>query len=528
MRRGPVPHSLGRRSGAAGLAALFFWLFPLLALSQEVTVTTETGGLALSGTVLGYDGEFLRLQTEDGEVTLDYAAVTCEGAACPDPESHVPVLRIAGAKRMGDVLVPALLEAYARARSLPVDRRTETPETFSYRLGPEESPLLRIAFSLSSTEAAIAAMIDRRADLVMADREATPEEIERVRRAGLGELNGPGQSRILARDALVPIVSASNPVDDLSLGDLGLAIAGEAASWRALGDGGLAPTIHLPSEDDGEMQQFRRMVLEPLGLSPAEEATIHETPTALAAAVAEEPGAIGLVPYLSYGDAQPLTLTGPCGLSISADATSLKTEDYPLSTPLFLYEPMRRLPEPLTDFLAWTQSDAAQAVVRRAGFVDQSPEEIPVAAQGERFAGAIAAAGEDVTLEDLQRMLKNLRPMRRLSITFRFEEASTDLDAQSRANVLQLARALRQGDYDDRALLLAGFTDGVGPAYSNRRLARERARSVREEVVSALGGGLPEEVILRTGGFGEALPIGCDSTSWGRRMNRRVELWVGD
>jgi phosphate transport system substrate-binding protein len=48
------------------------------------------------------------------------------------------------------------------------------------------------------------------------------------------------------------------------------------------------------------------------------------------------------------------------------------------------------------------------------------------------------------------------------------------------------------------------------------------------ELTAALGGEVPEAVRILANGFGEALPMGCDETEWGRRMNRRVELWVGD
>jgi phosphate transport system substrate-binding protein len=33
-------------------------------------------------------------------------------------------------------------------------------------------------------------------------------------------------------------------------------------------------------------------------------------------------------------------------------------------------------------------------------------------------------------------------------------------------------------------------------------------------------------VLMSTASFGEALPMACDDTSWGRQVNRRVEVWV--
>ena len=31
---------------------------------------------------------------------------------------------------------------------------------------------------------------------------------------------------------------------------------------------------------------------------------------------------------------------------------------------------------------------------------------------------------------------------------------------------------------------------------------------------------------LETEAFGEALPMACDDSDWGRKVNRRVEVWV--
>ena len=72
-------------------------------------------------------------------------------------------------------------------------------------------------------------------------------------------------------------------------------------------------------------------------------------------------------------------------------------------------------------------------------------------------------------------MTRTLYPMARLSISFRFETGSVRLDAQSRSNVQQLARALEQGTYDARQMLLVGFSDGEGPAETNRDIADRKS-----------------------------------------------------
>jgi phosphate transport system substrate-binding protein len=116
--------------------------------------------------------------------------------------------------------------------------------------------------------------------------------------------------------------------------------------------------------------------------------------------------------------------------------------------------------------------------------------------------------------------------MARLSISFRFEAGSIRLDAQSRSNVQQLARALEQGQYDARALMFVGFSDGDGAAKANRDIALRRAQAVQRAVSTAAVTANLERVEMGVDAFGEAMPMACDDSAWGRQANRRVEVWV--
>jgi phosphate transport system substrate-binding protein len=116
--------------------------------------------------------------------------------------------------------------------------------------------------------------------------------------------------------------------------------------------------------------------------------------------------------------------------------------------------------------------------------------------------------------------------MKRLTTSFRFNAGSVALDAQSRANVMQLAQRLEQGRYDARELLFVGFSDGDGPAESNRAIALRRAEAVRQSVLQAGETADFSKTTIGVEAFGEAMPMACDDSSWGRLTNRRVEVWV--
>jgi phosphate transport system substrate-binding protein len=304
----------------------------------------------------------------------------------------------------------------------------------------------------------------------------------------------------------------------VSLADLAAAYAGDPSALDPV-------SLHLGALSDGQTQRFTDDVIAPVG-QVSDQTIRYDTQIDLAQVVLDDADAIGILPFTDVGMTQPIALRDAGGFTSAPGLTTLKTEDYPLTAPMFLYLPSRQLPSLANEFLAWLRGPQAQLVVRRSGLVDQGAMPIPLDAQGQRFANAIAAAGDDMPLIELQRMVRVLGAQMRLSTSFWFEVGSTRLDAQSRSNLLYLAQALRDRRFDERPLMLVGFSEGWGAASANRDLSSARAEAVLRELRALLGGTLPEDVTLETEAFGEALPMGCDDTEWGRQMNRRVELWV--
>ena len=512
----------------AAVLAAFFLFSALSALAQDVTLTSRDGKVALSGMLLGFDGEFYRLETEYGELTVDGSGVSCSGPGCPNIEDFVAEIEMSGSATMGAVLMPALIDAYAQRNGYSVARQEVDATRFLLLLTRNDTGKLaaRFGFRASNTDEGFADLLADEADIVMALREIRPEERRIAREAGVGDLTGPNRSRVLALDAVVPVVALGNPVKAISPRVLAEVFAGRITNWQTLGGPDAPIDLHLPAEASGLTQAIEDQVMGPAGLTLADTAIRHNLPGEIAEAVAGDTLALGLTSYAERRETRVLTLGGTCGFSLDASRRTIKTEDYPLTAPMFLYFPARRLPLVAREFLAFTRGPTAQNVIRRAGFVDQSPEEIPIEQQGNRFANAIIVAGPETPLEELQRMTATLTPMARLTTSFRFETGSVRLDAQSRSNVQQLARALEQGQYDARRMLFVGFSDGDGAAKSNRDIALRRAEAVMRAVSAAAVTANLERVDLGVDAFGEAMPMACDDTSWGRQANRRVEVWV--
>ncbi|MGJ8615768.1 MAG: substrate-binding domain-containing protein [Sulfitobacter sp.] len=512
---------------AAVLAALFLCTgLPLLA--QDITLTSRDGKVELSGTLLGFDGEFYRLSTDYGELTVDGSGVSCEGPGCPNLQDFVAEIQMSGSATMGAVLMPALIDAFAQRNGYSVARDEIDSTRFTYLLTQTETQKLaaRFGFRATNTDEGFADLLADEADVVMALREIRKEERINAREAGMGDLTGANRSRVLSLDAVVPITSLSNPVKRISPSDLAQVFGGKITNWKALGGVDAPIDLHLPSDASGLSQAIVDQVMTPAKIPLATNIIRHALPADLTKAVAKDSFALGITSYAERSNTQVLTLSGECGFALDASRRTIKTEDYPLTAPMFLYFPARRLPLIAREFLAFTRSPNAQNVIRRAGFVDQTPEEIAIEDQGNRFANAITVAGPETPLQEIQRMTATLTPMARLTTSFRFEAGSIRLDAQSRSNVQQLARALEQGTYDARQLLFVGFSDGDGAAKANRDIALRRAEAVQRAVSAAAVTANLERVNIGVDAFGEAMPMACDDSDWGRQVNRRVEVWV--
>ncbi len=507
-------------------------LFGMIAASgvgaQDITLTSHDGKVEVVGNLLGFDGEFYRVDTQFGVLTVDGSGVTCDGPACPSLTDFVAEVTFSGSSAMAEVLLPALVRGFADQENLTASQEKSggSAVVFALHKPGRTAPMARFVFLATNTGQGFGDLASGQADIVMAQREIRPAEQDVVSAAGLGDLTEPRRSRVLSLDAMVPVVADDNPIGQISPADLARLFSGEITNWAELGGPDAPVALHLTDQGSGLTQAVEDQLLAPAKATLSDTVITHTRSSALVSAVGSDPFSIGIASLAEARSARALPLAGGCGHALSASRQSVKTEDYPLTAPMFLYLPPHRLPRIARQFLAYSQGVAAQMIIRQAGFVDQAPETVRVGLQGDRLANAIAAGGSEVGLDELQRMIDVLRPMARLSLSFRFEPGSSRPDAQSRSNILNLANALQSGAYDAQKLVFVGFSDGNGPADSNARIALLRAKTVRNAVLAAIETAVPETVEISVEGFGEAMPMACDETEWGRKVNRRVEVWV--
>ncbi|MEC7761149.1 MAG: substrate-binding domain-containing protein [Pseudomonadota bacterium] len=513
---------------AAVCAALSLSSLAQPVLADDVLLTSRDGSMEMSGTLLGYDGQFYRIDTEYGVLTVDGSGVNCEGPGCPNLISFTADITISGEAEIGSTLMPALIEAFALSENYAITTEEIAGVGLTYGFYETDNPTPAARFTIRQTTSSegFADLLGEEADMVLSLREPTRAERLMARDAGLGDLDAVRQSRVIALDALVPVVNPGNPIRKLGLETLANLYAGNIERWDVIGGEPAPITLYLRDPDAGFGMAFVRDVVEAQDKTLSASTLTKASNDGVTYAVQEDPFGLGIASFSRPGLTEILTLTGDCAFEVAPSQMAIKAGDYPLAAPIYLYRPAIRLPQIGRDFMQYLRTPGAGRVIQRVGLVDQDIEEIPFAMQGTRLANAIAQAGPETSLAELQRMVALMDGMQRLTLTYRFKGGSTALDAPSRSNVALLADALEAGVFDGRRLTFVGFSDGQGGADLNLRLAARRAEAVRRAVLDAAETFDPARVAVEADAFGEALPMACDDTDWGRRINRRVEVWV--
>jgi outer membrane protein OmpA-like peptidoglycan-associated protein len=103
-----------------------------------------------------------------------------------------------------------------------------------------------------------------------------------------------------------------------------------------------------------------------------------------------------------------------------------------------------------------------------------------------------------------------------------FDFDSATLRAGAQRSIQRIAEFL--GEYDDREVLVEGFTDSTGSREYNLDLSERRANAVRSALVEQ---GV-EESRIRTRGFGPDFPVASNDSEAGKQLNRRVEVVISD
>ncbi|MCC5866794.1 MAG: OmpA family protein [Wenzhouxiangella sp.] len=194
--------------------------------------------------------------------------------------------------------------------------------------------------------------------------------------------------------------------------------------------------------------------------------------------------------------------------------------------------------------------ERAEADRRRAEAEREQAEAARLAEQAERLRAQEAAREADMQREMAERRAMELeeetRRMRDEAERLQRQIAELEARPTDRGLVLTLGSdvlfdfdryELRSGaartveriadflnEYEDRQVLVEGFTDSTGSREYNMGLSERRANSVRLALIER---GVDEDRI-RIRGYGPDFPVASNDNEAGRQLNRRVEVIISD
>ncbi|WP_252275429.1 substrate-binding domain-containing protein [Pseudomonas subflava] len=413
------------------------------------------------------------------------------------------LLRIQGSNTIGDKLAPALVSGLFESQGFS-NVRTEAGAENEQRVLAEDKlgRSLRVDIAAHGSSTGFAGLQSGGAELAAASRPIKDSEV--VSLGSLGDMRSAKAEQVIAIDGLAIIVNPNNPVRALTTEQLAAVFAGEIKDWSAVGGKPGAITVYARDNNSGTYDTFKELVLAAHGKSLAPAAKRFESSNQLSDGVSQDAGGIGFIGLPYVRKSKPLAVADGESQPMLPSTTLIATEDYPLSRRLFLYNPPNTPNEWVQALVQFAHSAAGQAIVAENGFIPQTVQAVkvePNAAMPEEYR---KLAGE----------------AQRLSVNFRFQEGSAELDNKAQRDLTRVLEYLKTHDKLRQKAVLVGFGDPKNDPARAALLSKLRAMAVRRDL--SKGGVIFRDIT----GMGQQMPVAANSADEGRIKNRRVEVWV--
>lgn len=360
------------------------------------------------------------------------------------------------------------------------------------------NPSVKIDIEALGSSTAFVGLLDGSADIGAASRRARPKELEEAAAMGVDL-----KAWAIGYDGIAIIVHPDNPIQYLTIEQIGQIYRGEIDNWKQVG--GLDRPIRRLSRPiySGTQALFKSKVIrygagqEKAGFSRATE--FVESSETISMEVAKDRNAIA---YLGLGwigprvrvlgiqakhDTQPIKAT---------DKDAIRSRTYALVRPLFLYT--RGIPqETIADFLRFTVSPAGRQLVEENGFI--APQ----------TAIAIPSRPDDDADEDTPDIERVFFPFN-----------ATELETLDETRLLAWGQTIAQAP--ERRVFVEGHVDIGGPTPEDIELALQRAHTVADLLERSGIAGERMEVSA----YGGEKPLSTNNTPAGRAANRRVDIFA--
>lgn len=495
--------------------------------SPVVTLKSFDGFTQLRGKMVGFDGLTFTIETALGTIQVDALQVNCEGEGCPENLLFGAEFGIYGSNTIGAELMPALIEGYADSldATLVAEVGNRPLERTMRIVHPNGREMAAIDLQSYGSSTSFLGIADGKASVGMSSRRGQDQDMTTLARAGIPDLRDTQNEHIIALDGLVAVVHDSNPVSSISIEEMAQVFSGIMTNWSQLGGRDAPINLYVREDASGTFQTFNSIVMAPYAVEVAQSAQRFASNIRLSDSVAADPNGIGITAAAYQRATRALPIRQECGISTLPTTFAMKTEEYPLAQRLYLYTPGRDVPAHARQIVAFAKSETAQSLIAEAGFVNQTVEARSINDMGARIIHAMTGEPE-FSPQQMRELLVDLKDAVRLSTTLRFTPGTSNLTPKSQADALRLAEDLALGVYKDREVMLVGFTDSVGQFDLNRQLSLRRAQVAETIIRNSVPDGGLDGVQITLKGYGELMPVGCNTNIGGRSANRRVEVWL--
>ncbi|MBB1271936.1 substrate-binding domain-containing protein [Psychromonas sp. SR45-3] len=486
-------HTLNKSSFVILLLASIIFIFIVLLQTNILQVTVLSGPVSTQ---------------HSSPNILDSLLAEAAPAVHLAPTIQLPVdnakltMRLHGSNTIGEHLAPALLTAYLKTLGVSEMRWIKGDSEVDRQLQYiHNNQAYEIELQAHGSSTAFKDLANGVADLAISSRKIKDDEVALLK-AQYGNLGLAGSEVIISLDGVAIIVNKKNSLNSLTLLQLADIFSGEINNWEQLGGEDLSINVYARDLNSGTWDSFKSIVFSEGDSILSSNASRYQSSSKLSDLIAQDQAGIGFIglPYINNSKA----------LSIAASITSppiyptqftVSTEDYPLSRRLNLYVPAASS-EFIERFTHFVTSAAGQKIVEQVGLVSQNIQ----------LQGIYPNKKAPQIYNDYGEIAQ------RLSLNFRFQQDSNQLDSKGKDDLLRVVEYIRQ--HAGLRVVLMGFSDLSEEQDKQSLLSLKRAQIVERELQTR---GLN---ITAVEGFGSQLPIASTKTAIGRSKNRRVEVWV--
>ena len=431
-------------------------------------------------------------------LVLATALLACQSAWAQADDAER--LRIHGSNLIGARLAPALVESWLKDIGYSQVKRRDLGPARTEIAAIRDGQSLIVEIDKRGTASGLQAIIDGDAEICMSARQPNAREIDDAWQ--LGDLKSPTQEWVVGLDGLVLVVSPESPVSALTRQQVRDVISGKVRNWNQLGAAAGPIAVHTLSSTSGTQEAITRIVL--AGDKAAPILLRHAKQAEVIAAVARDPRSIGIIGLRApRGGLRALAVTMGAR-SISPDALSVGSEDYPLTRRLYFHTG-QMITALGRGFAQWVVSPAGQAAVERSQFVSLS-------------ARPQAQGRIDTAPAEYQQIVAKAQ---RLPMTLRFSTGLDLFDSRARQDIERLAAYMQRPENAKRRVVLMGFANPQPRSpMQSLFMSQERADFVSSELLAL------NMKVVTVRGFGGKMNLLDASQPTSRYWNDRVEVWL--